>query len=79
MSTTTRRPLRHAQIVAESLAVLCPYCGEPLPNPDNGGDGWLPSELTSAASKQTCNSCDEVFRLIPQSKVTITPAPRATP
>ena len=62
--------MRPAQIVAETLNVLCPYCGQPLENPDNEGEGWTPKEIAKAEKTTPsieCNSCEETFLMIPQS------------
>ena len=75
--------LRPAQIQAETVVVLCPYCSEPQPNAD-GSDMWTKEEVTKEAtkvssqgknpsgevkSKRTCVSCDEQFFFFDQNKV----------
>lgn len=36
----TKKRARVAQLVAEAVTVLCPECGEPQPNPENGSHLW---------------------------------------
>ncbi|MFA5943222.1 MAG: hypothetical protein WC876_02010 [Candidatus Thermoplasmatota archaeon] len=60
---------RNAIIRAETVAVTCPYCGEPQPAPDNGSDAWMPKQVVDAAGNRTCVSCDAEFTLMPQSRV----------
>jgi hypothetical protein len=58
---------RVASIVAFTVEVLCPYCGGPQPNPDDGGFPWTTEEVASEAAKQpkrTCADCDEIFVLV---------------
>jgi hypothetical protein len=65
-------PVRNAQIVASLIEVLCPYCSEPRPNPDNGADGWTPRELAVASGSEVeCNACDRHYRIAthPTAKV----------
>lgn len=64
---------RSAQIVAEVLNVLCPHCGEPQPNPDNGADGWSPEEVRTAEGLRTCVSCDEGFMIRTVGKAQVLP------
>lgn len=60
--------LRFANIMASVVEVSCPYCGEPLPSPDNGSDQWLPSQVEAGQSERVCNACDEPFRVVYQDK-----------
>lgn len=54
--------LRPATIVAASFEVLCPYCGETLPDPDHGSHFWETKQLREIDSQQfTCDSCDRTF------------------
>lgn len=65
---------RPAQIIAVSLSVLCPYCGEPQPSPGDGSDIWLPQEVKKEAvenPKHICVSCDCIFPIHEQNKVTV--------
>ena len=68
--------IRPAQIVASSLEVHCPHCGEPQPNPDNGADNWTPEEVSSGAGRRECVSCDKTFLLMPTTKAQV---PACTP
>jgi uncharacterized Zn-finger protein len=67
----TVRVKRAALIVAASVEVTCPYCGEPQPNPNDGSHLWLPEEVRSAQGTRTCVSCDEPFYLHAQSRVSV--------
>jgi transposase-like protein len=59
--------LRPAQIIAATVEICCPHCGEPLPSPDSGSDAWLPEQIPKDSPKYTCNSCDEEFRVMFQN------------
>ena len=52
-----------SQLVAEAVAVLCPKCGEPQPNPVDGSEQWSVSDFARIASpRRVCVSCDaEMF------------------
>lgn len=53
-----------ATVIAEVVNVLCPECGEPQPNPDNGADNWKAEEVRAEAGKaRSCVSCDQPFQL----------------
>ena len=54
---------RAARIVAVAVDVECPYCGESLPNPDNGAFSWRPSEVEDNQGERECNSCDQRFKV----------------
>jgi len=63
-----------AIIVAASLEVHCPHCGDPLPNPWNESHLWTPTELNlyagpGNAATRVCNACDEPFHIVAQSRV----------
>lgn len=62
---------RAARIVAVAVEVECPYCGESLPNPDNGAFSWRPSEVEDNQGERECNSCDQRFKVLVQSKVSV--------
>ena len=54
--------MRHAIVFAESLAVLCPKCGESLPEPKTGSEFWTPDDYATICGKRaTCPSCDLVY------------------
>lgn len=64
---------RRAQIVATTVSVLCPYCGECQPNPDNGADSWMPREVKESEGRRACVSCDAVMLLTQETKVQCEP------
>jgi hypothetical protein len=69
---THARGRRNAIIVAASVEVQCPHCGEPQPSPGNGSHIWLPSEVSHVTGGQRqCVSCEEPFTIIAQSRVSI--------
>jgi hypothetical protein len=54
---------RVAQLVAEAVAVTCPYCGEPQPNKD-GSEMWVKEDFTvDTEVPRKCVSCDETMRI----------------
>lgn len=55
--------MKLAQIVATTLAVLCPHCGEVQPDPASGSDQWLPEQIREIQGRKICVSCDEPFIL----------------
>lgn len=61
---------RNAIIVAGTVEVRCPWCGEPQPSPDDS-DFWVPSQVITHEGDRVCVSCDEPFRLLAQSRATI--------
>jgi hypothetical protein len=68
------------QVLAETLAVLCPHCGAEQPAPENGSDLWTPDELFKHQGKRECVSCDEpiVVTFFPHAQVhTTTPPAKA--
>jgi DNA-directed RNA polymerase subunit RPC12/RpoP len=48
---------KQAQVFAESLAVVCPYCGGAFTNND-GSEMWLPDELQELQGIAKCPECD---------------------
>jgi endogenous inhibitor of DNA gyrase (YacG/DUF329 family) len=46
-----------AKLYVDLLSVICPHCGEPLPNPDNGAAGWTPGEVETAARTNAMVDC----------------------
>lgn len=61
--------LRRCQLVAEAVAVLCPFCGEPQPNKDDGSEQWTQENFTKVKGRCACVSCDMQFVLSTDSKV----------
>jgi DNA-directed RNA polymerase subunit RPC12/RpoP len=62
---------RNAIVVAVTLEVQCPHCGEPQPSPDNGAHSWMPSQVQTAQGTRTCVSCEEPFELHAQGRVIV--------
>jgi len=48
---------RRVQLVAESVSVCCPFCGEAQPNAQ-GSELWIPQDFMHKAGKSQCVSCD---------------------
>lgn len=67
--------VRQAQLVATTLNVLCPYCGEPQPNPDDGSEQWETRQVERAneTGAKDCVSCERKFRVFPRSRVEVSP------
>lgn len=61
--------LRKAQLVAEAVTVLCPYCSADQPSPRNGSLFWTPEDFKAEKTRATCCSCDEEFHLHFENKV----------
>lgn len=58
MTTATSPKLRRCQLVAESVAVLCPHCGESQPNQD-GSELWIASDFAKLTdARRQCVACD---------------------
>lgn len=53
-----KRQPRRAQLVADGVAVLCPFCGEPQANRD-GYEMWTKEEVRRMSGIRACASCDE--------------------
>lgn len=64
---------RFATLNAETISVLCPYCGEPQPCRRDGSDLWTPQDLKVRATdtKTTCQFCGEEFKIIAHKKAHI--------
>lgn len=62
---------RPATILAASLEVHCPHCGEPLPNPTDGSHLWMPDDVLANTGAKICNACDEPFQLSYQKRVLV--------
>lgn len=59
--------LRRVQLVAESVAALCPYCGEAQPSPD-GSEQWLAEDFIKKTGVFTCVSCDKKILIASDTK-----------
>ena len=53
-----KRP-RRAQLVCAEVVVLCPFCGETQPSPDNGSTMWTSENFLAKSGIFACVSCDE--------------------
>lgn len=60
---------RNAIIVAVTVEVQCPHCGEPQPSPDNGSHAWMIGQVMAEQGPKVCVSCDESFVLRAQNRV----------
>jgi hypothetical protein len=63
--------IRRAQLVADAVAVLCPYCGEPQPNKVDGSEQWTADNFAAILGKPriVCVACDKPMLAEPDSKV----------
>jgi len=66
-SSTSIRP---AQLVADAVSVLCPYCGEPQPNPRDGSEQWEKGDFRAVndAPRSKCGSCDKEMFIFSQQE-----------
>lgn len=60
---------KRAQLVAEAVAVLCPYCAEPQPNKADGSEQWTDENFKLLQGSWKCVACDERFMITKESKV----------
>ena len=69
-----RKPYkRHffATIVAETVLVLCPHCGEPQGNPETFAHPWFPREVNARDGQAvTCEACGESFKFRAVNRIT---------
>jgi uncharacterized Zn-finger protein len=63
--------MRNAQITAAALEVLCPYCGEPQPDPERATHMWDHSQVVAQQGAKVCTSCDKTFRLVSTRKAQV--------
>ena len=63
------KPLRPAQLMCEVVAVLCPYCGDPQPNPSDGSEQWERRHFVDANERKQCSACDEWMHVFMSRKV----------
>lgn len=73
--------MKRAQLIAEAVAVVCPYCGECQPNCRDGSHLWLPEDFDlfhhHKGSKMDCVSCDKQLLIGHDTKVQF-PVPEKT-
>jgi hypothetical protein len=55
---TPKKQARRAQLFAEAVAVLCPWCGEPQPE-KGGSEMWTRSDFDYKSGIFPCVACDE--------------------
>jgi len=55
---STRKAPRKAQLIAESVSVCCPHCGEAQPD-KNGSELWTEESFIHKQGKFMCVSCEE--------------------
>jgi hypothetical protein len=54
--------------VTESVSVLCPYCGEPQPNGNDGSEQWTEEDMSRELDGLrngllSCCACDKPFQV----------------
>ena len=55
-------PLKRAQLIADTVSVLCPFCGEPQPNKSDGSEQWTVEDFNKPRTDLLkCVSCDARF------------------
>lgn len=59
---------RRAVLAVEAVSVLCPYCGEPQPSPDNGSDMWTRMDFEKRSGMRECTACDKRMLISSDSK-----------
>jgi len=69
MTRTSGISIKRAQLVADAVAVLCPFCAEPQPNRSDGSEQWTPQDFTKLQGRWKCVACDEQFMVSTDSKV----------
>lgn len=60
---------RRAQLVADAVAVLCPYCAEAQPNREDGSEQWTAENFKRLPALWKCVSCGAQFIVASESKV----------
>jgi hypothetical protein len=63
--------MKTAQLVAESVCVLCPSCGATQPSRD-GSEQWLLEDfrrMSKDEARRKCVGCDEVLLVRPLKSV----------
>ncbi len=61
--------MKRAQLVAEAVAVRCPFCAEPQPNKRDGSKQWTKEHFIGVSQTLTCVACDVRFMLTNDTKV----------
>jgi hypothetical protein len=53
---------KRAQLVVVAVAVICPHCHEPCPEPSAGSDMWEPQQIEDRRGKPgTCSACGKAY------------------
>lgn len=63
-----KRTMQRAILCCEAVSVVCPYCGEPQPSPDNGSDMWTRENFKAKSGVFACTACDERLLISPDPK-----------
>lgn len=65
------RMIRRAQLMADAVAVICPYCGEPQPNRTDGSEQWTFEDFAKILGQPSvqCVACDRVMHVECDTKV----------
>lgn len=59
-------------LIAVSLEILCPHCGEPQPDPEIGSHIWTIDQLRAAnEQKRECVSCEQSFVIFSATKIAV--------
>lgn len=61
--------MKRGQLVADVVAVLCPCCGEPQPNKDDGSEQWEQGHFMKLQGSWKCVACDARFLVTSDTKV----------
>lgn len=69
----TAKRVRNAQVIAESLAIVCMECSSPQPNPDDGSEQWSPEQLAAHQGVRVCVACDARIRVVAVSTAQVQP------
>lgn len=62
---------RNCQLVVSAVEVVCPFCGEAVPNPENGAFLWEPDLIAKHQGPRECDSCEEPITIVPGRKAQI--------
>lgn len=61
--------MRRAQLVADAVAVLCPWCAEPQPNKEDGSEQWTAENFEKLQGRWKCVACDAQFLITKDTRV----------
>ncbi len=65
---------KRAKLVADAVSILCPSCGEPQPNGNDGSEQWTQTDVRRELEGLRngilkCASCAQAFRIVPSARV----------